>query len=64
MSVTVLEKPTTREEDEREITERLRDIPEELKQRIEEGKKQLAAGQGIPFDVVIKKMRQRFQCER
>ena len=40
------------------------EIPEELQQRIEEGKKQLAAGQGIPFEAVMKKMRQRFKCER
>jgi len=40
------------------------EIPEELQRRIEEGKRQLAAGQGIPLGVVMKKMRQRFPCER
>ena len=40
------------------------EIPGELQLRIEEGKKQLAAGLGIPHDVVMEKMRLRFQCEQ
>ena len=75
MATTLLEEPKTKRSatsvkraeqvDTHEIAmEALREIPEELKQRIAEGKKQLAAGQGIPHDVVMKKMRQRFQCEQ
>jgi predicted transcriptional regulator len=42
------------------VLEKSLDIPDELKRRIEEEKKQLAAGQGIPFEVVMKKTRQPF----